>query len=142
LLEPALGAHDHPVGGDVLDHARPLGHDDRAGVTGHHVLHAGADQRRLRWSSGTAWRCMFDPISADSRRRSRGMGSATRDRHELLRRHVHVVQLVRRHHPELTALAGRDTLRHEAAVAVDLGVGLGDDELLFLQRGQEIDLVR
>src|SRR5206468_6120529 len=32
--------------------------------------------------------------------------------------------------------------RYEATGAVDLGVGLGDDELLFLERGQELDLVR
>ena len=28
------------------------------------VFHAGADQRRSAWISGTAWRCMFEPISA------------------------------------------------------------------------------
>ena len=28
------------------------------------MLHAGADERRARAGSGTAWRCMFDPISA------------------------------------------------------------------------------
>src|SRR5207244_5964954 len=46
-----------------------------------------------------------------------------------------------RHHPELTALARRHPLLHEAAVAVDLRVGLRDDELLLLQRGEEDDLV-
>src|SRR2546427_6435535 len=44
-------------------------------------------------------------------------------------------QLFRRHHAELATLAGRHPLLHELARAVDLGVGLGDDEPLFLQRG-------
>ena len=52
------------VGGDLLDHAGLLGDDDVAGVDGGAVLHAGADQRRLGRSSGTDWRCMFEPISA------------------------------------------------------------------------------
>ena len=28
------------------------------------ALHAGADERRLERSIGTAWRCMFEPMSA------------------------------------------------------------------------------
>src|SRR5436309_14527820 len=51
------------------------------------------------------------------------------------------MQLFRGYHPELTALARRHPLLYELAVAIDLGVGLGDDELLLLQRGQELDLV-
>ena len=36
-----------------------------AGVAGHDALDAGADERRARCGcSGTAWRCMFEPMSA------------------------------------------------------------------------------
>src|SRR5438874_6218965 len=51
------------------------------------------------------------------------------------------MQLLRRDHPELAALARRDTFLHELAVLVDPGVGLGDDEPLLLQRRQKLDLV-
>ena len=52
------------VGGDLLDHTRLLGGDDVTGVDRGAVLHAGADERRLGASSGTDWRCMFEPMSA------------------------------------------------------------------------------
>src|SRR5207245_5613806 len=63
--------------------------------------------------------------------------------HRAERRCIHVsgVPLVPRHHAELPALARLDSLLYETAAAVDLGVGLSYDELLFLQRGQELDLV-
>ncbi len=143
LLRPALGAHHHAVGRHVLDHTEPLGHDDRARVARDHVLHPGAHQRRLGLQERhrlalhvRAHERAVRVVVLEERDQRRG------HRDELLRRHVHVVQLLGRDHAKLAALARRDPFLDEAAVPVDLGVGLGDDELLLLERRQEHDLVR
>ena len=52
------------VGGNVVDHAGALGDRIIAGVDRGAVLHAGADERGVGLSSGTAWRCMLEPIRA------------------------------------------------------------------------------
>src|SRR5438034_981929 len=111
-------------------------------VTRDHVLHPGTDQRRLGLQERHRLALHIRPherairvVVLEERDQRRG------HRHELLRRHVHEVQLLGRNHPELPALARRDPLLDEAAVPVDLGVGLGDDKLLLLERGQEHDLV-
>ena len=61
FFSTGLGAHHDAVGRDVLDHPRALGDDDGARVARHHVLHPGADQRRLRLSSGTACAACSSP---------------------------------------------------------------------------------
>ena len=43
---------------------------------------------------------------------------------------------------ELVAVAARDALADEVALGVELGVGLGDVVLLFLVRGEVLDLGR
>jgi hypothetical protein len=48
------GAHDDTGGVDLVDDAGAARRDGGAGIPGHHFLHAGADQRRFRRSSGTA----------------------------------------------------------------------------------------
>src|SRR5206468_193872 len=82
------------IGGDVLHHAGPLGHDHGARVAGHHVLHAGADQRRLRLQQRHrlalhvgAHEGAVGVVVLEERDEGR------RHRYELLGRHVHVVQL-------------------------------------------------
>jgi hypothetical protein len=56
---------DHDAGRvHVVDHAAALGGDDGAGVDRGHALDAGAHQRLLGRSTGTAWRDMLAPISA------------------------------------------------------------------------------
>ena len=143
LLRPALRPHHDAVGRDVLDHAGPLGHHHRARVPRDHVLHAGADQRRLRLQQRHG-------LALHVRAHERAVGVVVleernqrrRHRHQLLGRDVHVVHVFGRHHPELAALAGRDALLHEACPVRSIArVGLGDDELLLLQRGEEVDLV-
>ena len=63
-MPPSSWLDRDEVGRDLLDDARLLGDDDVTGVDGGAVLHAGADQRASLRSSGTAWRCMFEPIRA------------------------------------------------------------------------------
>ena len=53
------------VASTAVDDAVALGDDGDAGVARDDALHAGADERRRRCGcSGTAWRCMFEPMSA------------------------------------------------------------------------------
>ncbi len=61
---------------------------------------------------------------------------------DLLRRHVHVFDAIRRHGDEITSRAGRDGFRHEPAVGIDLRVGLGDEVFVSFDRRQEFDLIR
>ena len=65
-----------------------------------------------------------------------------RDRHQLLRRHVHVVDLARR---DVVDLAPTRTHEHalldEVALLVDPGVGLRDDEVVLVVGGEIRDLV-
>jgi hypothetical protein len=76
-----------------------------AGVAGHHVFHAGADQRRLGAQQRhgltlhvRAHQRAVGVVVLEERDQRRG------DRHELLRRHVHEVDLVGRRHHEVAAL--------------------------------------
>ena len=76
-----------------------------AGVARDDALHAGADERRVVRMSGTAWRCMFEPMSARfASSCSRNGTSDGGDRH----------QLVRRRRPSASTVVGRD--HHEVAV--------------------------
>ena len=61
----AVLGDDDLLGGDAGDLAGVFGDDDRLGVARDLAFHAGADERRLGLtSSGTPWRCMFEPINA------------------------------------------------------------------------------
>ncbi len=142
LLRARLGPHHDAVGRDVLDHARPPRQHDRARVARHDVLHARADVRRLRLEERhrlalhvRSHEGAVGVVVLEKRHHGRG------DRHELLRRHVHVVQLLGRDHLVLAALPGRHALAHEMVAGIQLRVGLGDDELLLLERGEPHDLV-
>ena len=59
-----VDADDDAVGVDVVDDAAALGGDDGARVLGGDALDAGADERLSGRRVGTAWRCMFAPMSA------------------------------------------------------------------------------
>ena len=64
------------------------------------------------------------------------------DRHHLARRDIHVADLVRGEQVDLAALlAGEDAVLGEVAVGLQRRVGLGDDVVLLLARGQVVDLV-
>ena len=56
--------HHDARGVDRVDHAAAARDDRHARVDRHRPLHAGADQGSPARSVGTAWRCMFEPISA------------------------------------------------------------------------------
>ena len=71
-------------------------------------------------SSGTAWRCMFEPISARlASSCSRNGISARRHRDDLLRRDVHVVDLLGARLRNCVAVAGLHALVDEVAVLVE-----------------------
>ena len=93
----ALDAHDDALAVDVVDDARPARHDDGARIARRDVLHAGADERRPRLEQrhGLALHVRSHQravrVVVLEERDERG-----RDRHELLRRHVDVVDLLAR----------------------------------------------
>ena len=58
------GVDDDLVGRDARDDAGAPRDDDGARVARHLLLEPRADERRRGLRSGTAWRCMFEPISA------------------------------------------------------------------------------
>ena len=93
-------------------------------------------------SSGTAWRCMFEPIRARfASSCSRNGISAVATRHDLLGADVHVLDLIGPSLGECVAEASRNALVHEVALIVEAGIGLRDVMLLFLVRGEIDDLV-
>src|SRR5436190_2882552 len=127
---------------DLLDHAvAPRDHGD-ARVARHHPLHAGTDQRRVGAQEGHRL-----ALHVGAHERAVGVvvleerDEGRRHRHELVRRHVHELDLVGRHHGELAADAGRDQVGGEVAPGVERRVRLRDRMLLLLERGEVRDLV-
>ena len=118
------------VGVDVVDDAVAPGHDDHAGVAGDLVSMPVPTSGASGTSSGTAWRCMFEPIRARlaSSCSRNGISDAATDDH-LLRRHVHVLDLVRRRQSSNVAArcAADDAVVGELAALVESAFGLGDD---------------
>ena len=107
-------------------------------VARHHLLHAGADQRRLGLDEGHglalhvgAHQRAVGVVVLEERDQRRG------DRHELLGRHVDVVDLVGRHEQHVAREAAGDEIAGELALGVDLGVGLGD-VVARLLHGREV----
>ena len=94
------------AGVDRLDHAVALGHHGDAGVARDHGLETGADQRRLRAHQrhrlalhvGSHQRAVRVVVLQEGDQRGR-------HRHQLIRRHVHHVDLGGRHRDELAGLA-------------------------------------
>ncbi len=61
-------------------------------------------------------------------------------RDELLRRHIHVVDLGRLHFEEVAAIAHGNFLAREMAAAIHRRVGLRDEIVFFAITGQIIDV--
>ena len=135
-----VGADDDAGRVDALDDAVAQGHDGHAGVARHHLLHAGADQRRL----GAQQRHRL-ALHVGAHERAVGVvvleerNQRGGDADQLVRRHVHEVDLFGRHHDELAAATGGDAVGGVLAARVDRRVGLGDDVLLLLERRQVAD---
>ena len=144
LVELArVGLDPDPLGGDAGHDAGAAGDDDLAGVARGALLHAGADDRRLSGSrSGTAWRCMFEPI------RARLASSCSRNGMSAVATETTCLGLTSMYSiwsgprlRELVPVARRDALVDEVAGVVERRVRLGDDVLLLLVGREVLDLV-
>ena len=107
-----------------------------------HAFHAGADERRLGANQrhrlalhvGAHQRAV-GVVVLEERNQRRG------DRDELLRRHVHEVDLVRRNELDVAGMTHHHEIVGEAALGVDRRVGLGDRVAALLHRREIDDLV-
>ncbi len=93
-------------------------------------------------SSGTAWRCMFEPISARfaSSFSRNGISEAATDT-SCFGRDVDQVDVGRRVQHEVARLAGRDEVVGEPALGVELRVRLGDGVAHLLGRRHVLHVV-
>ena len=130
------------LGGHARDHAAAPGDEDLAGVARGALLHAGADDRRLRLEERHG-------LALHVRTHERAVGVVVleerderrRDRDDLLGRDVHVLDLVGARLRERVAVARRDALGDEVALLVERRVRLGDDVLLLLVGREVLDVV-
>ena len=121
----------------LVDHAAAAGADGGAGVTGDDRLHAGADERSLGAHQRhgltlhvRAHQRAVGVVVLEERNERRG------NRNQLLRRHVHQVDVLARSHHHLAGVAADDELVDELALLVELGVGLRDVVLGLFHRRQ------
>ena len=134
--------HDDPARIDVVDLAAAARHHRRAAIDCRRTLDARADQRLFRPQARHRL-----PLHVRAHQRAvrvvvlEERNQRRRNRHDLRRRNVHVVDLVGRRQHELIAAAAADQLIGQLAVLVDLRIRLRDHELTFLDRREEIDLV-
>ena len=142
LLIFRFDANDDAVRVDEVDDAAALAEDDGAGVAGHDVLHAGADQRRIGAEQRNglalhvgAHECAVRVVVLEERNERGGHGD------ELLRRDVDEVDLLLLDRDEVAGLAGDDAVVNEVAVLVHHHVGLRDRVALFVPR-REVERVR
>ena len=138
----AVFGDDDLIAGDRRDLAAFLGNHDGARVAGDAVFEAGATSGASVTSSGTAWRCMFEPINARfASSCSRNGISDAAIGHELFRRHVHVIHPRRLDFDEVRPGAAHNAVGEEVALAINRRVRLRDDELFLAVGGQIFDLV-
>ena len=108
-------------------------------VAGDDAFHAGADERRF----GAHQRHGL-PLHVRAHQRAVGVivleerNERRRDRNELLRRHVHEVDLVRRNELHVAGMPHDDQIVGEAALGVDRRIGLRDRVAALFHR-REID---
>src|SRR5262245_40023031 len=131
---------DDDAGGvDLLHHSVAPRHHGDAGVAGHDRLHARPDQRGLGAQEGNglalhvgAHEGAVGVVVFEERDQAGG------HRDQLVRRHVHELDLIGAHHRELAADARRNEVAREVALRVDRRVRLRDGVLLLLE-GREVD---
>ena len=139
FMRRAFHAHDDAFAIDRIDDAGALADHHRAGIARRHALHAGADIR----SVGAQQR---HGLALHVRSHQRAVGvvvfeernQAGGHRDELLRADVDVLDFVAVLQHEVAGLAGVDEIGHDAALLVQLHVGLRDDVLVFFPGRQVI----
>src|SRR5476651_601269 len=135
-----VGGADHDTGGvDLVDHAGSARRDRSPRVARDHPFHAGADERRLGAHQrhgltlhvGAHQRAV-GVVVLEERDQRRG------HRNQLLRRHVHIVDLIRRDHQHVAGVAADHEVVGEAVAIVERDVGLRHVITALLHR-REVD---
>ena len=139
----AVFGDDDLVAGDGSDLAGFFGDQHGARIAGHAVFQTGGHQRRLgdEQRHGLALHVRTHQravrVVVFQKRNQR-----RRNRHQLLRRNVHVIHLRRFHVNEVAALAANDAVGREMALVVNQRIRLRDDELFLAVGGQVFNVVR
>ena len=113
-----------------------------AGIDGHRPFHAGAHEGRFRAQGRNR-------LALHVRTHEGAVGvvvfeernQGRRHRHDLLRRHVHVMDLIRRRQGELVLGTAGNQIVGELALFVEGGVRLGDHVLALFNGRQIVDLI-
>src|SRR5262245_12761455 len=138
-----LGRAHHDTGGvHLVDHAGATRRDRGAAVARHDAFHAGAHERSFRPHQRhrlalhvRAHERAVGVVILQERNQRRG------HRHQLLRRHVHEIDLVGRQHLHVAGVAAHDHVLGEAPAIVDRDVRLRDRVAALLHRREILDLV-
>ena len=137
-----LDAHDDALGVDLVDDSVAAADDHRARIARGDAFHAGADERsfpanqrhglalHVRTHEGAVRVVVFEERN-----------EARRDRDELLRRNVDVIDFVARFQDEVSGLAAVDEFGGDAPALVERHVGLRDDVAVLFPR-RKIEAVR
>ncbi len=135
-------AHDDAGRVDLVDDAGAARGDRRARIARHDRLHAGADQRRVGAQQRhrlalhvRAHQRAVGVVVLEERDQRRG------DRDELLRRHVHVVDMVGGEEHDVAGAPADDQVLGQPPLGVHRRIGLRDRVFLLLHRRQVDDLV-
>src|SRR5882672_7841701 len=138
-----LDAYNNARRVDRVDDAAAARDHGDARVDGHRTLHARADERRLGAQRRDrlalhvrAHQRAVRVVVLEERNQRRG------HRHDLLRRHVHVLDLIRGQQRELVLVPARHEIFGELALRRQDRVGLRDHVLAFLDGRQVIDVGR
>ena len=141
LGDLAVLGDDDLAAGDAGHLAGLLGHDDGSGILGDAALETRGHQRRLGHQQRNALALHVGAHQRAVRVVVLQEGDQARGhRDELLRRHVHVVDLLGLDIDEVALATAGHAVAHEIALVVELRVGLRDDEALFTITGQVVEL--
>ncbi len=133
----AFDAHDNALGVDRIDDAVAAGQNNCARVTSRNAFHPGADDRRLRSEQrhGLALHVRAHQravrVVVLEERYQRG-----RNRNQLLRADVDVIDFFAIHQHEVAGLASIDEFGCNAALIVEFHIGLRDRVAVFFPSRQ------
>ena len=120
---------------DGVDNAAPPGDHRDAGILGHGAFYAGAHQRLLslyhRHGLALHVGAHQGPVGIVMLQKGDQRGG---HRHDLPRRHIHVLHPLRRGHGGFILGAARDKFVNQPLLLIQVGIGLGDDKIGFLNR--------